>query len=241
MSKKKCFLFLSIVLLAMAIICGVYLTTGGYQSNVKTASALLSTADYSVQQSADGSMAFVPSNPKAGLIFYPGGKIDSQAYAPLMRAFAGEDILCVLLTMPFDLAIFDVNAADGIQDRYPEIEQWYLAGHSLGGAMAANYAANHADEYEGLFLLASYSVEDLTSTDLHVVSLYGSEDRVLNMEQYQKYHSNLPGDAVEVVIPGGCHAYFGNYGSQDGDGVPTITNEDQIQITVAQCMSIIEQ
>ena len=162
MSKKKCFLFLSIVLLAMAIICGVYLTTGGYQSNEETASALLSTDEFSVQKSADGSMAFVPSNPKAGLIFYPGGKVDSQAYAPLMTAFAGEDILCVLLTMSFDLAIFDINAADGIQDRYPEIEKWYLAGHSLGGAMAANYAAEHAVEYEGLFLLASYSVEDLT-------------------------------------------------------------------------------
>ena len=147
MSKKKCFLIPSSVLLAMAIICGVYLTTGGYQSNEETASALLSTDEFSVQQSANGSMAFVPSNPKAGLIFYPGGKVDSQAYAPLMTAFAAEDILCVLLTMPFDLAIFDVNAADGIQDRYPEIEKWYLAGHSLGGAMVANYAAEHAVDF----------------------------------------------------------------------------------------------
>ena len=143
-----------------------------------------------------------------------------------------EGVLCVLVEMPFNLAVFDINAADGIQEQYPGIEDWYIGGHSLGGSMAASYVADHVDEYEGLILLGSYSTADLSDTDLDVLSIYGSEDKVLNREKYDENKSNLPDDFCEVVIEGGCHAYFGMYGAQDGDGTPTVSNSEQIVITV---------
>jgi hypothetical protein len=100
-------------------------------------------------------------------------------------------------------------------------------GHSLGGAMAASYAAAHDDKIDNLVLLAAYSLDDLTKADMDVYSFYGSEDKVLNMEKYQGCYGNLPTDKVEHVIEGGNHAYFGNYGEQDGDGTATITRDEQ--------------
>ena len=151
-----------------------------------------------------------------------------------MEALAAEEIFCVLVEMPFHLAVFDVNAADGIREQYPEIEDWYLGGHSLGGSMAAAYLADHADDFEGLILLGSYSTADLSDTELKVLSVYGSEDGVLNRENYEENRGNLPDDFTEIVIDGGCHAYFGMYGAQEGDGVPRITNTKQILQAAAE-------
>jgi len=133
--------------------------------------------------------------------------------------------------MPFHLAVFDINSADGIQKEYPEIEDWYIGGHSLGGSMAASYVASHTDDYAGLVLLGAYSTADLSESGLAVLSVYGSEDKVMNRENYEKNKSNLPIAFTEVVIDGGCHANFGMYGAQDGDGTPGITNEEQIART----------
>ena len=127
-----------------------------------------------------------------------------------------------------------------MQEQYPEIEEWYIGGHSLGGSIAASYLAKNADDYEGLILLGSYSITDLSTTDLDVLSIYGSEDLVMNREKYEANKSNLPDDFIEIVIEGGCHAYFGMYGMQDGDGAPTISNHEQIDLTVMEIMKIID-
>lgn len=178
---------------------------------------------------------------RAGFIFYPGGKVEYTAYEPLMKALASKGITSVLLEMPFNLAVLDVNAAEGVQELYPDIEKWYIGGHSLGGSMAAAYLVDNVDYFEGLVLLGSYSTADLSSTDLEVLSIYGSEDKVLNHEKYLEYKPNLPEGFLEVVIEGGCHAYFGMYGAQDGDGIPTITNEEQIEMTVDAIVAMINE
>ena len=82
-----------------------------------------------------------------------------------------------------------------------------------------------------MLLFAAYSTADLTQSGLSVFSAYGSEDGVLNMEKYTQYLPNLPADFTELVIAGGCHAGFGMYGPQAGDGTPTLTPEQQIDIT----------
>ena len=165
--------------------------------------------------------------------------MENTAYAPLMRACAENGILCALVQMPGNLAVLDANAADGLQEAYPEITTWYIAGHSLGGAMASNYAAAHSEDFDGLILLAAYSTKDLTGTTLRVLSVYGSEDGVLNRESYEKNRSNLPTDTTEVVLDGGCHAQFGSYGPQDGDGIPTISGEEQVRQTVEAIVAFV--
>ena len=55
---------------------------------------------------------------------------------------------------------------------------------------------------------------------------------MLNREKYAEYKRNLPTVFEEQIIEGGCHAGFGSYGPQDGDGVPMLTGEEQIAETV---------
>ena len=166
--------------------------------------------------------------------------MEAAAYAPLLQACAQRGILCALVRMPANLAVLDINAADGLQQEHTEISDWYMAGHSLGGAMAASYAANHAGEYAGLILLAAYSTQDLTQTPLRALSVYGTEDGVLDRDAYSENRINLPTDTVELVLDGGCHAQFGSYGTQEGDGVPTISAEEQIQQTTDAVINFIE-
>lgn len=158
-----------------------------------------------------------------------------------MEACAERGILCVLVHMPGNLAVLDINAADGIQEQYPEIDHWYMAGHSLGGSMAAAYLEKHTEEFDGLILLAAYSTKDIKNSGKDVLSVYGSEDKVLQMDSYEKYRKNLPDYFTEQIIPGGCHAYFGSYGPQDGDGIPQISNEEQIQITADAILELISK
>lgn len=187
----------------------------------------------------DGNLVFAPEDAELGFIFYPGGKVEYTAYIPLMRALAERGILCVLVEMPFNLAVFDINAADGICEKFPEIESWYIGGHSLGGSMAASYLEKHTDGFCGLVLLGSYSAADLSKSTLSVLSLYGSEDGVMNAEKYEESKANLPEDFTEVIIDGGCHAYFGMYGAQDGDGTPSVTNSEQIIFTAEKIAEMI--
>lgn len=219
---------LPLLLLAFFLAATAYVSD--YYSASDTALAALdSTGSVMVSAAADR-VVFRPEAPKAGLIFYPGGKVEFTAYAPLMQALAQEDVLCILLKMPLNLAVLDVDAAQGLRAEYPEVSRWYLGGHSLGGSMAASHIAGESG-YDGLLLLASYSTADLSESGLQVLSIYGTGDGVLNGEKYQQYRSNLPQDTRELVIHGGNHAQFGSYGLQDGDGDAAISSADQWTLT----------
>ena len=232
MKKRTRIILSSCLALLFVLGVGGYAYVSDYYHADEAALEAMAYQTDRVQAEQDGDVIwFVPEDPTAGLIFYPGGKVEYTAYAPLLRACAENDILCALVRMPGNLAVLDANAADGLQEEYPEITTWYIAGHSLGGAMAAGYAAAHYEDYDGLILLAAYSTKDLSQTTLRVLSVYGSEDGVMNRESYEKNWSNLPADTSEVVLDGGCHAQFGSYGPQDGDGVPTISGEEQVRQT----------
>lgn len=230
--KRKIFIIIISVLLTIAIIvgaCAIYLNDF-YRADSEAIGAFLPQGTV-WKEEPDGMIVFEPKGATKGFVFYPGGKVEYTAYIPLMQECAEKGILCVLVEMPCNLAVLDVNAADGIQNKYPEIDEWYIGGHSLGGSMAASYLADNTNDYEGLVLLGAYSTADLSDTDLDVLSIFGSEDKVMNREKYEDNKANLPSDFTEIIIDGGCHAYFGMYGAQDGDGIPSITNEEQIRLT----------
>jgi hypothetical protein len=147
-----------------------------------------------------------------------------------MRAFASEGYFCAVVKMPFNLALLDKNAAKDVREAHPEITKWIIGGHSLGGVVAANYAA--ISDFDGLFLLAAYSSTDMSDKDIKTASAYGDADGVLNMDEYEASKSNLPPDLAEYVIAGGNHSQFGSYGLQKGDGKATISPEDQREQTV---------
>lgn len=213
-----------------------------YHAGPAAQAALASDSRVTVWEVDGGDLVFRPAQDAepadgAGLVFYPGGKVEYTAYAPLMRACAERGVTCVLVRMPLNLAVLDPNAADGVAGQVSPDLRWYVGGHSLGGAMAATYADAHADSLDGLVLLGAYSTADLTDTSLSALCAYGTEDGVLNRQKYEEDRDNLPADTREDVIQGGCHAYFGDYGAQEGDGTPTISREDQTE----QAAEAIEQ
>ena len=106
--------------------------------------------------------------------------------------------------------------------------------------MAASYLASHTEDFDGLILLGSYSTADLSESGLSVLSVYGSEDGVLNREKYAEYKPNLPEGFTETVIEGGNHAYFGAYGEQEGDGTATVTPAEQVRQTAEAILSLLE-
>ena len=227
--KKKLLIIVPLaVILLLTAVCVVYVSDY-YHADLAAIESF--NAALVEEYEADGDLVFLPQDATTGLIFYPGGKVEHTAYIPLMRAFASQGIACVLVKMPLRLAVLDMDAAKDIPAQFPQIEHWYLGGHSLGGSMAASCLSKHPQPFEGLILLGSYSTADLSSYDGAVLSIYGSEDRVLNQTAYEENQCNLPDGFTETVIPGGCHAYFGMYGKQEGDGTPTITNQEQILLT----------
>ena len=231
MKKKLVSIFL-VLILAFGIGCFLYINDYYHANEDAIAVLQQGASDTSevIVSEKDGLMVFLPrGGTDIGMIFYPGGKVEYSAYAPLLYQCARQGITCVLIEMPGNLAVLDMNAAEGIPERYTHVNRWYLAGHSLGGAMASSYLAKHTEDYEGAILLASYATKPLHREK--VLSIYGSEDSVLNMEKYEENKANLPEDYTEVVIGGGCHAYFGAYGTQDGDGEPSISAEQQWEIT----------
>ncbi len=236
MSKNRIFRIVCFVIFILATITVFVLEktdSSAYGTDANALTALESSKYVNVKETADY-IVFEPAGDfyNKGIIFYPGGSVEPEAYAPLMHAVAEEGYLCVIVKMPLKLAVLDTDKADKVREDYPNVADWYMAGHSLGGAMAAGYAHENASQIRGLILLAAYSTEDLTKDNMEVLSIYGSMDCVLNMENYEEYRSNLPSDTTELILNGGNHANFGNYGEQKGDGVANLSAEDQQAATV---------
>lgn len=178
-----------------------------------------------------------------GIIFYPGAKVEDYAYVPLLNQLREEGFTVVLIDMPFHMAIFNVNAADDVFDIITEVEldddtdsvdlssdvvamvdveEWYIMGHSMGGAMASSYASDNEELFEGLILIGAYVYGDYDPEN--ALTIYGTFNS--NLEENIDYTENI------VIIEGGNHAQYGNYGKQDGDPDATITDVEQQEITI---------
>jgi len=217
-----------VIVIVIVLACAWYLldyykaTDRADEHVLNTANVIISETDYGLEFDGPGEDA---------LIFYPGGKVEYTAYSALMRDLAEEGIDCYLVEMPANLAFLDTDKADGIIKDFPH-DKWYIGGHSLGGVAASMYAADH--DLDGLVLLASYSTKVI---DEPAISIYGSNDGVLDLEKYEEAKSNLHADSKEVVINGGNHAQFGDYGEQDGDGKADITAEEQQRQTAEEIVN----
>ncbi|MBO6240323.1 MAG: hypothetical protein J6O61_05715 [Butyrivibrio sp.] len=229
-------LVVALAVVAIAIGFKIY-TSKYYRADEDTISGIETRLDIKVNSYADDrGMVFLPEEetPRAVIVFYPGGKVEYSAYSGLMYEIASRGYICLLPRMPENLAFFRINAVDvitsGYMDQVDMVEDldWYIAGHSLGGVAASLYLEKTSDEYAGIILCASYPNADLSGKNIRLLSVYGSEDKVLNLEKYEESKAFWPKDFEEHVIDGGIHSYFGCYGIQSGDGTPQISNEEQI-------------
>ena len=208
-----------------------------YRADESVALALKSDENVTVTEEDFGWFFDGPSEGGKALIFYPGGKVEETAYAPMLRTIAENAADVFLVKAPMKLAIFAYDKAGEII-RTHEYEHWFIAGHSLGGTAASFYAAENGKDLDALILLASYSTEELPE-GLKVLSVRGSEDGILNMKQYENCKKNLPDGAQEYVIEGGNHCGFGLYGHQRGDGEALISASEQSAVAAEQICKFI--
>jgi len=189
-------------------------------------------------------LVFSPADetPQVGFILYPGARVDYRAYAPHARAIATEGFTVVVVPMPLNLAFFGINRADGVMASFPEIERWAIGGHSLGGAMAAEYASANPDKIDALVLWAAYPGDnnDLSSATLPVLSVFADNDGLATLEEIADSRQRLPAEAQFVEISGGNHAGFGWYGAQNGDGQALLSKTEQQDLIVAATVAFLD-
>lgn len=214
------------------ILCIVVLIVGAffvyfadyYHGTEVAASSLKSDGDVNVSR-IDGGYYFDGPGEDAAMIFYPGAKVESMAYGNLMRTIAENGVDCFLVEMPFNFAFFGSDKADSIVDSY-NYSRWAMSGHSLGGIVAAAYAADNNDRIGYMVLLASYPNVKIDD-DIKMLSIYGDRDGVLNMESYEDARKFWNGNSTEEIIIGANHGGFGDYGLQKGDNNATISALEQ--------------
>ena len=225
--KKWILISVAAVLLILTGAMLIYLLTY-YHADPSALQALNSDASVRVEETDYGWYFDGPSETDA-LVFYPGGRVEETAYAPLLHLLAERGMDVCLVKMPFRLAVFGSGRAEDVMKEY-NYSNWYIGGHSMGGAFAAFYVAKHEADFRGLVLLGAYSTKPI-GKDVPVLMIYGSEDQVVRKEKLEE-GKKLAENCKELCIAGGNHAQFGNYGVQKGDGESTISAEEQQRQTV---------
>ena len=228
---KKRLVAVGIVLLLLVILVGAFFwyVSDYYRADDVAMEVLAQDSTIEVQ---DNLTILSPTYPTdTALIFYPGAKVEAEAYLPLLDQIRQTGVTCILVHMPFYMAIFDADAAQKVIAQFPEYQHWYIAGHSMGGAMASKFASDHPEQVDGLILLGAYIYGDYP--DEETLTIYGSLNQ--SVEEHIDYTENI------VEIEGGNHAQFGNYGPQRGDLPATISAEEQQKQTVEAIEAFLAQ
>lgn len=233
---KKFLIIAGTVIMVIVMIFDAYI--GDYYRCEDDIAAVASDGAVQIEKTEDGWLYDGPGSESA-LIFYPGAKVQTESYAGIMRQLAADGIDCFLVKMPGNLAFMGMSKAEKIEREY-SYDKWYLGGHSLGGAMAAAFAEKNSEKIDGLIFFAAYSANDLTKCEFPVLSIYGSRDKVLNMDKVEEGRSLVPKEYNEIVIEGGNHSGFGNYGAQKGDGEASISAEKQQKEACELIMDFVE-
>ena len=229
--RKKRLIAVGSVLLLLVILAGAFFwyVSDYYRAEDVALDVMAQNSGITVQ---DNLTILSPASPTdTALIFYPGAKVEAEAYLPLLDQIRQTGVTCILVHMPFHMAIFDADAAQKVIAQFPEYQHWYIAGHSMGGAMASKFAADHPDQVDGLILLGAYIYGDYPDED--TLTIYGSLNQ--SVEDNIDYTENI------VEIEGGNHAQFGNYGPQKGDLPAAISAEEQQKQTVEAIEAFLAQ
>lgn len=221
--RKKWLVAGGAVLLTLAILTGAFLWYVSDYYPAEDVDLEVLAQDNGISQRDNLTILSPPAPTETAIIFYPGAKVEAEAYLPLLDQIRQTGVTCILVHMPFNMAIFDANAAEEVIAQFPEFQHWYVAGHSMGGAMASKFASDHPDQVDGLILMGAYIYGDYP--DEKALTIYGSLNQ--SVEDHIDYTENI------VEIEGGNHAQFGNYGPQKGDLPAAISAEEQQAQTVA--------
>ncbi len=232
--KKALFIILILVILAMVGFWG-YVQIRTYPAEAEYLALIMSDDRITISEEWDH-FVITPAllDPDAfPVIFYPGGLVAPEAYLYKMGMTAArQETTVYIIKAPFNAAIFNINAAEKIIERY-YLDQVWIGGHSLGGIAACRYAAMNQENIYGLFLFGSYCDQTIIDFEGPIVSVMGLQDLIINRDNYDAAKSQLPPTATVFEIEGLNHSAFGNYGLQEGDGESNLSAEQVIMIISA--------
>ena len=220
-SKKGWIIGFSITGVLSLLVGGFFIYTSIYYHAEDAAYSYEKSDEYvTFQKVNDLGLSFDAKDKKSEnvFLFYPGAKVESDAYAPLMYELAKDGVSSFLFEAPFHLQFFDISQALKAYPLYPESASFVMGGHSLGGAIMPKFVQSHPERIKGMAFLASYTVDDFSSSDLSAISIYGENDHVMKKNRYEECKKNLPAKSEEHIIKGGNHGGFARYGHQSGDG-----------------------
>ena len=241
---KRSFIVVLLITIPALFILGFVLWATATPTPMPEALAALES-NGQVQVDTEEWLMFLPpsAGTQTGVIFYPGGRVDPRAYAPAALAIAKEGYPVIIVPMPLNLAVFGADRADEVMAAFPEIENWVLAGHSLGGAMAGRYALENPARLSGLAFWAAYpaDTDDLSGFDFEVLSIYGTRDGLASVEEVDASRPLLPSSTRWVALEGGNHAQFGWYGPQPGDLEATISRAEQQDLIIEAMLALLTE
>ena len=221
--RKKRRIAAGSIFLILAVLTGIFLWYVSDYYPAEDAALAVMAQENGITVQGDLTILSPTYPTDTAIIFYPGAKVEEEAYLPLLDQVRQIGVTCILVHMPFRMAIFDADAAEEVFEQFPAFRHWYIAGHSMGGAMASKFASDHPDQVDGLILMGAYLYGDYP--DEKTLTIYGSLNQ--SVEDHIDYTENI------VEIEGGNHAQFGNYGPQKGDLPAAISAEEQQAQTVA--------
>ncbi|ABS60667.1 alpha/beta fold hydrolase [Fervidobacterium nodosum] len=244
--KRTKRLFSALILLAILVVLFVWLFNYlNYKPEEIVKNYLVSSEKVSVKIEREF-IVFSPvsstDKTKIDIIFYPGGFVYPEAYSPLCYKISENGYRVFLAKMPLNLAVLKPNIAGEIVKEY-NLKKVVLAGHSLGGAMAAKFAYDNPDKVTGLILLGAYPAKqnNLSNSNIKVLSLFGELDGLATVEKIEKYKELLPKDTKYFMILGGNHSNFGYYGFQKKDNPSKITKEEQQSIILEKILEFLDK
>lgn len=206
--------------------------SNSYEGEYESQKALVANENIDIIISDIISFKPVKNQSTQGLILFQGAKVDAKAYAPIANKIAENGYEVYIIDSIFDIPILASKKANKIINDNPNIKSWIIGGHSLGGVVASKVASENS-QIQGLVLFASYPANDsLSNQDKEVLSIWGSNDGILNFESFVESKSKLPVDTKFIEIKGANHSQFGDYGLQKNDNIPTIENEKVFEVVV---------
>jgi hypothetical protein len=220
--------------LGLLVSCGVLALAGWlvpYSAEPAARSAMVSDGTITVTESPTQILMTPTGTPSdVGVFFQPGALVDARAYAAVLRPLAENGHTVVIPKQPFGIAFLSTRAFNTARTEHRSVDRWVLGGHSLGGVVAAINAQSAAKDpgqpVAGVLFFASYPSSDISTLPVPMLSISASNDSLTTPEKIEASRSFLPQDTTFTEIEGGVHANFGDYGTQSGDGEPTVSRDE---------------
>ncbi len=236
--RRRAIQVLSAILVLVVLAIVTLVTWANIVMQGERGPALLAWRDRQVTiTSTDHSIVLSPRSGATGtgLVFIPGAKVDPYAYLYKLSGIVEKGVTVVITKPILNLALLDQRPLATFTADAPGVTRWFVGGHSLGGVRACMLADSTAQpDVAGLVLFGSYCANDLSHTELIVLSIGGERDGLSTPTKIEAAKDMLPSSAIFVEIPGSNHARFGDYGEQPGDGIATISSATaRAEITAA--------